>query len=186
MDVLGASSAVTDPAYEDLHRAVPVVTAPTPSTPAPTRSNATSSPSAPWACRGSRGDHAPSAPLSHDRLCSPDKVVVVTAAGGDGHRLLDRPALRRRRRAAVVISDIHERRLGEAAGEARQICGTAAAHSRCSATSPSKDRWTEPRSQAAVDKHGHVDVLVNNAGLGGTSSNLVDMHRRGLAPRAWT
>ena len=50
----------------------------------------------------------------HDLLR--DKVVVVTAAAGTGIGVRRRRRVRRGGRQAVVLSDTHERRLGEAAG----------------------------------------------------------------------
>ncbi len=94
------------------------------------------------------------------------KVVLVTAAAGTGigsaaaQRCLDEGA-------TVVISDAHERRLAEAAdalgdGTLSVVC----------------DVTDEAQVQAMVDAtiatHGRLDVLVNNAGLGGTAE-LVEM-----------
>jgi 3-oxoacyl-[acyl-carrier protein] reductase len=97
------------------------------------------------------------------------KTVLVTAAAGTGigfataKRCVEEGA-------TVVISDRHERRLGEAADELAKL-GTRPLAVPCDVTS-------EPDVQALFDatlaEHGHLDVLVNNAGLGGTAS-LVDM-----------
>lgn len=96
-----------------------------------------------------------------------DKVVVVTAAAGAGigasfvRRALEEGARR------VVFSDTHERRVGEArealAAEfgAERVAGLV-----CDVTD-------EAQVQAmldAADTDGGVDVMVNNAGLGGTAS----------------
>jgi len=99
------------------------------------------------------------------------KVVLVTAAAGTG---IGNATARRcvEEGATVVLSDAHERRLGEAAAELAEVAGgnrplTLA----CDVT-------VEEQVQALVDgtvaEHGRLDVLVNNAGLGGTAM-LVDM-----------
>ena len=100
-----------------------------------------------------------------------DKVVLVTAAAGTG---IGNATARRclMEGATVVISDAHERRLGEAADELAELAG---------GTRPLTfvcDVTVEGQVQAMIDGtvagHGRLDVVVNNAGLGGTA-NLVDM-----------
>jgi 3-oxoacyl-[acyl-carrier protein] reductase len=89
------------------------------------------------------------------------KRVLVTAAAGTGIGFATAERCMAEG-AAVVISDKHERRLGEAA---ERLGGVPAVP--CDVT-----------SQADVDRlfaeAGDVDVLINNAGLGGMA-NLVDM-----------
>ena len=92
------------------------------------------------------------------------KVVVVTAAAGTGIGF----ATARRaveEGATVVVSDWHERRLGEAA-ESLGVQGIV-----CDVTSQEQ---VDNLIDAVVETHGRLDVLVNNAGLGGTA-DLVDM-----------
>ena len=100
-----------------------------------------------------------------------DKVVLVTAAAGTG---IGNATARRciEEGATVVISDAHERRLGEAREELAELTG---------GTRPLAlvcDVTVEEQVQAMVDgavaEHGRLDVVVNNAGLGGTAE-LVDM-----------
>ena len=92
------------------------------------------------------------------------RTAVITAAAGGGIGL----ATARRfveEGARIVISDAHERRLAEAAEELG-VRGIA-----CDVTDEEQvgALWS-----GALDTLGHVDVLVNNAGLGGTA-NIVEM-----------
>ena len=94
-----------------------------------------------------------------------DEVVVVTAAAGTGiGSAVAKRALEEG--ARVVISDRHERRLGEEAAELGDVHAIP-----CDVT-------REDQMRALIDgaaaHYGRVDVLVNNAGLGGAKS-LVDM-----------
>jgi 3-oxoacyl-[acyl-carrier protein] reductase len=92
------------------------------------------------------------------------RVVVVTAAAGAGiGRATAVRALAEG--AAVVVSDVHARRLGEVA-EALGVPGVA-----CDVTDAAAvDHLLDEAARLA----GPVDVLVNNAGLGG-DRRLVDM-----------
>jgi len=93
-----------------------------------------------------------------------DKTAVVTAAAGTGigAAIAERLLLEG---ARVVISDQHERRLAEAA----ERLGTPSVP--CDVTEQSD---VDGLLAAAIDELGHVDVWVNNAGLGGTA-DLVSM-----------
>ncbi|MCY4194419.1 MAG: SDR family oxidoreductase [bacterium] len=99
-----------------------------------------------------------------------DKTVVVTAAAGTG---LGFAAARRcmAEGARVLISDIHERRLGEAADRLAEEFGTRPAAQLCNVT---VEEDVGALIGAATGELGHVDVMINNAGLGGTA-DLVDM-----------
>ena len=94
------------------------------------------------------------------------KTVVVTAAAGTGigFAVAKRAA---EEGAAVLISDFHERRLGEAAERIAAETGTRPATFVCDVTN--EDRVQALRD-AALAELGHVDVLINNAGLGGEAS----------------
>src|SRR5207302_4114761 len=100
----------------------------------------------------------------HDLLAG--KVVVVTAAAGTGigsavaKRCLEEGA-------SVVVSDWHERRLGEKAAELAEAGKVHAIP--CDVT---KEDQVQALIDGAVDHFGRLDVLVNNAGLGGTKSVL--------------
>jgi len=97
------------------------------------------------------------------------KTVLVTAAAGTGigfataKRCLEEGA-------RVMISDVHERRLGEAA-EALSGIGDKVATARCDVSVEADVQHLWERATAEL---GAVDVLVNNAGLGGTAP-LVEM-----------
>lgn len=93
------------------------------------------------------------------------KVVVVTAAAGTGIGFATAKKAKEEG-ATVVVSDWHERRLGEAA---EQLGGVLAVP--CDVT---VEEDVQRLFSAALEAHGRVDVLVNNAGLGGTA-DLVDM-----------
>ena len=116
----------------------------------------------------------PVEPPGHDLLAG--KVAVVTAAAGTGigsataRRLLAEGA-------TVVVSDAHERRLAETA---TRLAGTPRADGSgsdeplavpCDVTDEDQ---VQSLFAAAVDAHGRIDVVVNNAGLGGTV-DIVDM-----------
>lgn len=99
------------------------------------------------------------------------RTVIVTAAAGTGIGF----ATARRcveEGATVVISDAHERRLGEAADRLADLAGGVRPLAvGCDVTDEAQVQrlWS-----VATERHGRVDVLVNNAGLGGTAE-IVDM-----------
>jgi 3-oxoacyl-[acyl-carrier protein] reductase len=111
----------------------------------------------------------PTPPSGRDLLAG--KVVLVTAAAGTGignataRRCLDEGP-------TVVVPHPHARRLGAAADELTVVAGGRRP------TAFVCDVTVEDQVQAMVDgtigAHGRLDVLVNNAGLGGTAS-LVEM-----------
>jgi len=108
----------------------------------------------------------PVIPPGRDLLAG--KVVVVTAAAGTGigsavaGRCLAEGA-------QVVISDRHERRLAAARAELARAHGDRVCSQACDVTDEAQ---VGALVAGAVLHFGRIDVLVNNAGLGGTSSVL--------------
>ncbi|GMU77578.1 MAG: 3-oxoacyl-ACP reductase [Acidimicrobiia bacterium] len=110
----------------------------------------------------------PTYPPPHGLLAG--KVVVVTAAAGTGIGFATAKRCAEEG-ATVVLSDHHERRLGESAAELASAVGREPLAVVCDVTDESA---VQRLLDATIDAHGRVDVLVNNAGLGGTA-NVVDM-----------
>ena len=109
-------------------------------------------------------------PYPQGRSLLASKTVLVTAAAGTGIGF----ATARRcaeEGASVVISDKHERRLGEAADQLAELTGRRPPAVPCDVTVEDDVQRLLAGAIAAV---GPIDVLVNNAGLGGTAE-LVDM-----------
>ncbi len=98
------------------------------------------------------------------------KTVVVTAAAGTGigFSVAKRAA---EEGARVLISDFHERRLGEAADAIAEAVGKRPATFVCDVTNQAH---VDGLRDAAIRELGTVDILINNAGLGG-EVNVVDM-----------
>lgn len=100
------------------------------------------------------------------------KVVLVTAAAGAGigsataRRCVDEGAL-------VVVSDRHRRRLGDLATALEEVSGRAPLAVPCDVTVQEE---VDHLFDEAVRLHGRLDVVVNNAGLGGTAllSDMTD------------
>jgi 3-oxoacyl-[acyl-carrier protein] reductase len=116
------------------------------------------------AAPGSTGPTIPSPPSGHGLLDG--KVVVITAAAGTG---IGFATAKRcvQEGATVVISDAHERRLGEAAdalADLPELAGERPLAVPCDVTDESQ---VQHLYDAAAERHGRFDVAVNNAGLGG-------------------
>jgi 3-oxoacyl-[acyl-carrier protein] reductase len=91
------------------------------------------------------------------------KTVIVPAAAGTGIGF----AVAKRcveEGARVLISDLHERRLGEAAAKLAGADGAPAPTCVCDVT---RQDQVDALVASAIAQLGHVDVLINNAGLGG-------------------
>lgn len=101
--------------------------------------------------------------MTHSLLVG--KTVLVTAAAGTGIGFAT--ARRCAEEGAVVcISDFHERRLGEAADKLEELTGTRPVTAICNVTDQAQ---VDAMFETVLAAHGHLDVLVNNAGLGGTA-----------------
>jgi len=97
------------------------------------------------------------------------KVIITAAAGtGIGFAVAKRCA---EEGAALLISDIHERRLQDAAERLASETGVAPVTCLCNVTD---QQDVDELFSSAQDTFGAPDVIINNAGLGGTA-NLVEM-----------
>jgi 3-oxoacyl-[acyl-carrier protein] reductase len=108
----------------------------------------------------------PPYPAGRDLLAG--KVVVVTAAAGTGigsavaTRCLEEGA-------RVVVSDLHARRLAETVARLGADHGDRVVGHPCDVTDESQ---VGALVDGAVERFGRLDVMMNNAGLGGTGSVL--------------
>ncbi len=105
----------------------------------------------------------PQCPPAHGLLAG--RTVLVTAAAGTG---IGSATARRcaEEGARVVISDRHIRRLEETADELDRLTGTRPLARACDVTDQAQvDRLFAEVGEAT----GGIDVVVNNAGLGGTA-----------------
>lgn len=98
------------------------------------------------------------------------QTVLVTAAAGTG---IGFAAAKRclEEGATVFVSDIHERRLGEAMERLRAVAPERVHGLICDVT---RQEQVDALVAAAISTLGHIDALINNAGLGGTAT-VVDM-----------
>lgn len=104
----------------------------------------------------------PPYPTGRNLLAGQNVVVTAAAGTGIGFAVAKRAA---EEGAQVLISDFHERRLAEAADRIAQETGTARpATVICDVTDEAQVRNLH---EAALHELGDVDVLINNAGLGG-------------------
>ena len=110
----------------------------------------------------------PDYPAAHGVLS--ERTVVVTAAAGTG---IGYATAKRctEEGARVMISDLHERRLGEAADRLAEETGHRPATFLCDVTNEDQVRSLV---ESAISELGHIDVWMNNAGLGGNAS-VVEM-----------
>lgn len=94
------------------------------------------------------------------------RSVLITAAAGAGIGFAAARRAIEEGCRAIVISDIHERRLNEAADKLRAMAGAeVAVHAKlCNVT---REAEVQALVDHAEDVLGGIDVLINNAGLGG-------------------
>lgn len=94
-----------------------------------------------------------------------DRSVLITAAAGVGIGFATaRKAIEEGCRA-IMISDVHERRLAEAADKLSALSPLVQVHQQlCDVT---REDQVQALVAAADEKLGGIDILVNNAGLGG-------------------
>jgi 3-oxoacyl-[acyl-carrier protein] reductase len=111
---------------------------------------------------------APPYPPGRDLLRG--KTVLVTAAAGTGigyataKRCIEEGA-------TLFVSDLHERRLDEAVQKLSPLTGATLFSQVCDVT---KESDVRSLIDTVVKKLGRIDVLVNNAGLGGSAA-IVEM-----------
>ncbi|MDH0301673.1 MULTISPECIES: SDR family oxidoreductase [unclassified Pseudomonas] len=100
------------------------------------------------------------------------KSVLITAAAGSGIGFSAAQRAAEEGCRALMLSDIHAARLEEAVARIRESTGLAAVHGQlCNVTDEGQVRELVRVAEQAL---GGVDVLINNAGLGG-SRTLVEM-----------
>ena len=110
----------------------------------------------------------PEYPTGHQLLAGKSVLVTAAAGTGIGFATAKRCA---EEGATVVISDKHERRLGEAAEQLADIASCTPVAIPCDVTDEAS---VQALFDGAIASTGGLDVVVNNAGLGGTVE-LVDM-----------
>lgn len=100
------------------------------------------------------------------------KSVLITAAAGAGIGFAAAKRAAEEGCRALMISDIHEGRLAKAVDALKAETGLDAVYGKLANVTDEAD--VQALVDEAEDKLGTVDVLINNAGLGGTKL-LVDM-----------
>ena len=101
-----------------------------------------------------------------------DRSVLITAAAGVGIGFATAKKAIEEGCRAIMISDVHERRLAETAEKLAALSSTVKVYQQlCDVT---REDQVQALIAAADDQLGGIDVLVNNAGLGGYKY-VVDM-----------
>ncbi len=113
---------------------------------------------------------APPYVTGHNLLAGKSVLITAAAGAGIGYAAAKRAAEEGCR--AIMISDIHEGRLAKAVEALKAETGLQAVYAQtCNVTI---EEEVQILVNAAEDKLGGVDILINNAGLGGQKL-LVDM-----------
>lgn len=99
------------------------------------------------------------------------KTALITAAAGAGIGLSTAKKIAEEGASALMISDVHEGRLAKAVEQIEKETGLRPYAQLCNVT---KESDVQALIDAAIANMGHIDVLVNNAGLG-TSNKLLEM-----------
>lgn len=110
----------------------------------------------------------PECPPARDLLRG--KCVLVTAAAGAGIGFATAKRCAEEG-ARVFVSDVHERRTREAVESLGEVASEPVGHRLCDVRD---DAAVRALVDAAIEEMGRIDVLVNNAGLGGDVP-VVDM-----------
>ena len=100
------------------------------------------------------------------------KSVLITAAAGAGIGFAAATRAAEEGARAVMISDIHEGRLQKAVAALRESTGLETVYGKLANVTVEEE--VQALIDAAEDRMGGVDILINNAGLGGTRL-LVEM-----------
>jgi 3-oxoacyl-[acyl-carrier protein] reductase len=100
------------------------------------------------------------------------RSVLVTAAAGAGIGFAAAKRAAEEGCRALFVSDVHERRLGEAVEALKRETGLAAVFGQL--CDVSQQAQVDAVIAAAEDQLGGIDILINNAGLG-TSKRVVEM-----------
>ena len=98
------------------------------------------------------------------------KTVLITAAAGTGIGFATAKRCAEEG-ARIFVSDVHERRLGEAVAKLQEVTKEPVGSKLCDVT---KEDQVQALIAAAIAGMGQIDVLINNAGLGG-SATVVEM-----------
>jgi 3-oxoacyl-[acyl-carrier protein] reductase len=105
---------------------------------------------------------------AHDLLRGKSVLITAAAGAGIGFATAQRCA---EEGARLFISDIHDKRMGEAASKLEEISGQPVGRRLCNVRDDSDIRSLV---EAAIAEMGQIDVVINNAGLGGEVP-VVDM-----------
>lgn len=114
------------------------------------------------------GPVVPPCPPGRALLAGRNVLITAAAGTGIGYATAERCLAEG---ARLFISDLHERRLGEAVARLEALGHGRPGSLPCDVT---RQADVDALVAAALAGLGHIDVLINNAGLGGTA-NLVEM-----------